>query len=61
MASQPGRLTVDASSQAQRARRIPDQEWEIWREKLVKLYVQEDVSRIEIIDIMAKEHNFVIT
>jgi len=61
MASQTGRLTVDASSQAQRARRIPDQEWEIWREKLVKLYVEEDVSRKEIIDIMAKKHDFVIT
>lgn len=52
---------MDASSQAQRARRIPDQEWEIRREKLVKLYVEEDVSRKEIIDIMAKEHDFVIT
>ena len=60
MASQTGRPTVHASLQAQRARRIPDQEWETWREKLVRLYVEEGVSRKEIIDVMAKNHDFVI-
>jgi hypothetical protein len=48
------------SSKNQRARRILDQEWDAWREKLVRLYVEESLSRSEIIEIMAKEHGFVI-
>ena len=45
----------------QRARRIPDAEWEVWRQELVRLYVEEDVSQKDIIHIMANEHNFAIT
>ena len=52
--------TMCDSSQDQRARRIPDQEWDAWREKLVRLYVEDSLSRNEIIEIMAKEHGFVI-
>lgn len=52
---------MDAMGARQRARRIPDAEWEIWHQKLVHLYVEEDISRKDIIQIMADEHNFVIT
>lgn len=44
-----------------RARRIPGEEWENYREKLVKLYIEEEASQKDIIDTMAKQHNFVIT
>ena len=45
----------------QRARRIPDAVWEVWRQELVRLYVEEDVSRKDIIHLMANKHNFAIT
>ena len=48
-------------SDSQRARRIPDAEWEVWRQELIRLYVEENASRREIIRIMADEHEFVIT
>lgn len=44
-----------------RARRIPGEEWNTHRDKLVKLYIEEEASQKEIIDIMTKEHNFIIT
>ncbi|ERF68340.1 hypothetical protein EPUS_02796 [Endocarpon pusillum Z07020] len=44
-----------------RARRIPDEEWNTHRDKLVKLYIEEEASQKDIIDIMTKEHNFIIT
>jgi hypothetical protein len=47
--------------QGQRARRIPDAEWDQWRTELVRLYLEECASRKEIIEIMARDHNFVIT
>ena len=50
-----------AMADRQRARRIPDAEWEVWHQKLVRLYVEDDISRKDIIQIMADEHNFVIT
>ena len=50
-----------ATGDNQRARRIPDAEWEVWRQELVRLYVEEDVTRREVIRIMANEHEFVIT
>jgi hypothetical protein len=56
----PATATMCDASQDQRARRIPDQEWDAWREKLVRLYVGDSLSRNEIIEIMAKEHGFVI-
>lgn len=45
----------------QRARRIPNEEWEIWKEKLVKLFVEDDVPRKEIVAKMAEQHQFIIT
>lgn len=61
MASQPSRLEASVSSMPQRARRIPNEEWEIWKEKLVKLFVEDDVPRKEIVAKMAEQHQFIIT
>lgn len=61
MNSQSLESTTIAAAQLPRARRIPDKEWDEYREKLVKLYVEEDISRKDIIDTMTKEHSFVIT
>lgn len=44
----------------QRARRIGDEEWEHWRTELTGLYIEEDLSRKDIVDYIAKEHRFVI-
>lgn len=44
-----------------RARRIPDAEWNVWRETIEKLYREDGMSRKEIIEIMEKEHRFTIT
>ena len=48
-------------STPQRARRIPDEEWEIWRDELVKLFIEEDLPRKEVITVMAEKHHFTIT
>lgn len=61
MASQSPRPAGRVSSIPQRARRIPDEEWEIWKEKLVKLFIEDDVPRKEIIATMAEEHHFIVT
>ncbi|KAF6239042.1 hypothetical protein HO173_002914 [Letharia columbiana] len=61
MASQSTRPAEGGSSVPQRARRIPDGEWEIWREKLVNLFLEDDVPRKEIVAIMAEKHHFIIT
>jgi Clr5 domain len=50
-----------ASAKPSRAPRFSDEEWSTHREKLVKLYIEEETSQKEIIDIMTREHNFVIT
>lgn len=60
MASQSSRLAVSVST-PQRARRIPDEEWEIWREELVKLFIEENLPRKEIVTVMAEKHHFIIT
>ena len=52
---------VSVSSVPQRAQRIPDEEWELWTEKLVKLFLEDDVPRKEIVAIMAERHNFRVT
>lgn len=44
-----------------RAKRISDVEWEAHRERLVELYLNQYASRNEIVDIMAQNHNFIIT
>lgn len=50
-----------SAMQLHRAQRKPREEWEKYRERLEKLYVQEGTCRKDIISIMAKEHGFVIT
>lgn len=50
-----------AMGDSQRARRIPDAEWEVWHQELIRLYVDEGLPRKDIIHMMANEHNFVIT
>ena len=50
-----------AMGDSQRARRIPDAEWEVWPQELTRLYLEDNTSRREIIHIMAKEHEFVMT
>ena len=54
-------MYMAAMGDRQRARRIPDAEWEVWRQELIRLYVEENASRRDIIHIMANEHDFVIT
>ena len=61
MASQSSRPVESVPSIPQRARRIPDEEWETWKEKLVKLFIEDDEPRKAIIAIMAQEHQFIIT
>lgn len=61
MASEHHQPDTTLPMPSNRARRIPDEEWDTYREKLVKLYVEEEVSQKDIIDIMANEHNFIIT
>ena len=49
------------SSQFPRARKLKDEEWEPWREKLTSLYTEEDMSRKDIIELMKNEHGFEMT
>lgn len=49
------------SSSQRRARRIPDETWENWHEEIVRLYVEEDTPRKDIVDIMRRQHSLVIT
>ncbi|MCJ1434039.1 hypothetical protein MMC27_003405 [Xylographa pallens] len=44
-----------------RAPRISDGEWDRWREKVVHLYIEENMSRKELVEAMTKEHGFSIT
>ena len=52
---------VDTSPQIHRAKCILDADWDTWRERLVTLYLKDEVSRKDIINITAKEHKFEIT
>jgi Clr5 domain len=61
MASENHQPGAASSKPSVRARRISDEEWDTHREKLVKLYIEEEASQKEMIDVMANEHNFVIT
>ena len=47
--------------QATRASRISEVEWNTRRSKLEKLYLDDNVSRQEVIEIMAREDNFFVT
>ena len=60
MASANSQL-ANPSRQHLRPLRIPDSEWESQRERLLELYLEQDVSRDEIVHTMAREHNFHIT
>ena len=53
LAAKPGQLL--------RAKCIPAADWETYRERLTKLYLENDTSRKDIVDIMAQSHNFFIT
>ena len=44
-----------------RAPRISDEEWDCWREKIVYLYIEENMSRKELVETMTNEHGFSIT
>ncbi|KAL9103885.1 MAG: hypothetical protein Q9163_001122 [Psora crenata] len=61
MASTTVPPTPCASSHSKRARRVPDHEWDIWREKLEQLFLENNLSRKDIVDIMVNEHSFVVT
>ena len=45
-------------SHSSRARRIRDDEWEPRKHILKKLYLEDDLSRQEIIEVMANQHAF---
>ena len=60
MASE-SRQPAESSKQLLRAKRIPDAAWEVWRGRLVELYLEKEASQKEIVDTMAQEHNFTIT
>ena len=60
MASE-SRQPPDSSKQLLRAKRIPDTAWEVWRGRLVELYLEMEASQKEIVDTMAQEHSFIIT
>ena len=61
MAFKIGRPTENVSPHSKRARRIPDYEWDVWREELERLFLEDGISRKGIVDITAKKHNFDIT
>ena len=47
--------------QATRASRISEVEWDARRPKLEKLYLDDNLSRQEVVKIMAREDNFLAT
>ena len=47
--------------QATRASRISEVEWNARRPKLETLYLDDNVTRQEVIEIMAREDNFFVT
>ncbi|ERF71275.1 hypothetical protein EPUS_05327 [Endocarpon pusillum Z07020] len=61
MASQISPAVISTSSHSKRARRIPDNEWDIWRPKLEQLFIEDGISRKDIVGIMTKSHGFDIT
>ena len=50
-----------ATLQTPRATRISEAEWNARHHKLERLYIDDDLSRQEIIDVMAIEDNFLVT
>ena len=52
---------MDKTSRYVRASRIPEDTWESWREDLVRLYLEHGMLRKDIVEKMAKEHQFVVT
>lgn len=44
----------------ERARRIRDEEWEVWRDQLIRLFLDDGLSRKDVVDAMAKYHHFLI-
>ena len=56
----PG-LIMDKTSRSLRARRIHEDTWELWREDLIRLYLEHGMMRRDIVKKMAGEHQFVVT
>ena len=52
---------MDQTLRCRRARRIGEETWELWREELVRLYLEHGMLRKDIVSKMAKEHQFVLT
>ena len=54
-------VIMDKPSRSVRAKRIPEDTWESWREDLVRFFLEHDMLRSDIVEKMAKEHQFVVT
>ena len=54
-------LANENLTKSNRATRISDGEWDCWREKIVHLYMEENMPRKELVEAMANEHGFSIT
>ena len=52
---------MDKTLRCRRARRIREDTWELWREDLVRLYLEQGMLRRDIVNKMAEEHQFVLT
>ena len=52
---------MDKPLQRRRAQRIREDAWELWREDLIRLYLEHGMLRRDIVSKMAKEHQFVLT
>ena len=52
---------MDKTLRCRRARRISEDTWELWREDLVRLYLEHGMLRRDIVSKMAEEHQFVLT
>ena len=52
---------MDDTSPAVRARRIPEDTWESRRVDLVRLYLEFDMQRKDIVKKMAEEYQLVVT
>ena len=52
---------MDNTSPSVRARPIPEDTWESWRVYLVRLYLEFDMQRKDIVEKMAEEYQFVVT
>lgn len=61
MSSHGDQSNPSATLQTLRATRISEAEWDARRQKLEKLYLDDGLSRQEIMETMANEDNFLVT